>query len=36
MIANDFRISVKNIMHNKVTSVISILGLGIGGSIFCL
>ncbi len=37
MIANDFRIAVKNIMHNKVTSAISILGLGIGlGSIILL
>ena len=37
MIVNDFRISIKNIMHNKVTSAISILGLGIGlGSIILL
>lgn len=37
MIANDFRIAVKNIMQNKVTSAISISGLGIGlGSIILL
>jgi putative ABC transport system permease protein len=37
MILTDFRIAVRNILHNKVQSSISILGLGIGlGSIIVL
>jgi len=37
MIATDFKIAIRNILHNKVQSAISILGLGIGlGSIILL
>jgi len=37
MILTDFRIAVRNILHNKVQSSISILGLGIGlGSLIVL
>ncbi|HUX94938.1 MAG TPA: FtsX-like permease family protein [Bacteroidales bacterium] len=37
MIATDFKIALRNILHNKVQSAISILGLGIGlGSIILL